>query len=197
MDKTLSHLCVTFGLFLMLFSIYLQLFNRAQNREAGEASAIILSEIRTAIPAESTAPADPTIAQSQAEHREAYLGFLSIPALELELPVLDNWDYDKLKQAPCRFSGSLWEGNLAVMAHNYDHHFGTLSSLSPGDGVYFTDSNGLCVPFQVVSTDILAPSAVTEVTENAYDLTLFTCTYGGKNRVVIYCKKILTTEKSA
>ena len=196
MDKRISRLCIFFGVLLMLAGIYLHLFNRAQTREAEKQSAAILSRIKTEISSEPSSQETVSFS-SPYEESSDYLGYLSIPALELELPVLAQWDYDKLKLAPCRFTGSVWEDDLVVMAHNYDHHFGKLSSLSFGDAVYFTDSQGLSLHYQVAATDVLSPIAVTEVTDNAYDLTLFTCTYGGKHRIVVYCEKVWETEKCA
>ena len=196
MDKRISRLCIFFGVLLMLAGIYLHLFYRAQNREAEKHSAAILSRIKTEISSEPSSQETVSFSSSFEESSD-YLGYLSIPALELELPVLAQWDYDNLKLAPCRFTGSVWEDDLVVMAHNYDHHFGKLSSLSFGDAVYFTDSQGLSLHYQVAATDVLSPTAVTEVTDNAYDLTLFTCTYGGKHRIVVYCEKVWETEKCA
>ena len=31
-----------------------------------------------------------------------YVGFISLPTLELELPVMANWSEAKLKLSPCR-----------------------------------------------------------------------------------------------
>ena len=57
------------------------------------------------------------------------IGVLSVPTLELELPVLTDWSYAKLKQAPCHYSGSYYEADFVIAAHNYKAHFGRLSEL--------------------------------------------------------------------
>ena len=38
--------------------------------------------------------------------------------------------------------------------------------------------------------DILEATAIEEMTSGAYDLTLFTCTYGGTSRVTVYFDKV-------
>jgi len=116
-----------------------------------------------------------------------YIGYLSIPSAGLELPVMSDWDYTRLRVAPCRYCGSVRGEDLVIMAHNYARHFGGLSSLSEGDSVTFTDMDGITTVYQVVAHDILQPTAVEEMTSGDFDLTLFTCTYGGRSRVTVYC----------
>jgi len=116
-----------------------------------------------------------------------YIGCLTIPALALELPIMGDWTYPQLQIAPCRYTGSLYQNDLVLMAHNYDKHFGRIDELRPGDVLSFTDMDGLTVEFEVVALDILQPTAIEEMTAGEYDLTLFTCTYGGKSRVTLRC----------
>ena len=118
-----------------------------------------------------------------------YIGYLAIPSLGLELPIMYGWDYPSLRIAPCRYAGTLEGDDLVLMAHNYARHFGKISTLNPGDPVYFTDVDGVVTVYQVVASDILPPQAVEEMIAGNYDLTLFTCTYGGKTRVTIYCDR--------
>lgn len=119
-----------------------------------------------------------------------YIGYVTIPALELSLPVMADWSYPKLKVAPCRYSGAVDSDDLVIMAHNYRIHFGRISELAPGDSVTFTDMNGNVTFYEVVALDILTPTAVADMVAGEYDLTLFTCTYGGKSRVTLRCDRI-------
>lgn len=116
-----------------------------------------------------------------------YIGYLTLPALGLKLPVMDDWDYKRLKLAPCRYYGSPQTNDLVVAAHNYDRHLGRLGKLLPGDPVYFTDMTGQVFSYEVGEVTVLDPMAVEEMTDGSYALTLFTCTYGGKSRVTVRC----------
>lgn len=122
----------------------------------------------------------------------SYIGYLTIPKLRLELPIMTDWSYEHLKISPCRYSGSVMGDDLVLMAHNYARHFGKLSELSTGDEVYFTDVLGITTRYQVVGRDVLDPYAVGEMTSGEFDLTLFTCTYGGQSRVTVYCDKVVS-----
>lgn len=116
-----------------------------------------------------------------------YAGYLSIPVLGLELPVMEDWSYARLRVAPCRYSGSVEGGDLVIAAHNYSSHFGRLRYLQEGDAVLFTDAEGETTAYEVALVETLSPYAVEEMTDSGYDLTLFTCTYGGQARVTVRC----------
>ena len=119
-----------------------------------------------------------------------YIGVLEIPALGLRLPVMDDWDYTRLKIAPCRYQGSVGQGNLVLLAHNYETHFGRLRELQPGDEIDFTDTAGHVHRYQVKEGLIVDPADVHKVTANGCPLTLFTCTPGGEMRYSVRCTEI-------
>lgn len=115
----------------------------------------------------------------------SYVGYLSIPKLGLDLPVMSDWSYPRLRVAPCRYSGSTKTDDLVILAHNYPRHFGRLRNLSPGDAIIFTDMNGVVTRYRVIELEEMSPYAVTDMVGGEYDLTLFTCTYGGRTRFAV------------
>ena len=116
------------------------------------------------------------------------IGILTIPALEVELPVLTDWSYVKLKKAPCLYYGSYYEKDFVIAAHNYNTHFGRLSELQAGDIVIFTDVNGVEYYYEVVLLETLPKEATKEMIASGFDLSLYTCTPGGANRVTVRCR---------
>lgn len=117
-----------------------------------------------------------------------YIGVLRIPALSLKLPVLSDWSYEKLTVSPCRYVGSVYKNDMIVAAHNYWSHFASLRALRPGDRVSFTDVKSNRFNYEVVDTEILTPDQVKEMKSGDWDLTLFTCTFGGEYRITVRCK---------
>ncbi len=134
---------------------------------------------------------DPSVFEMTEVEIEGYLyiGYLSIPDLGLELPVMSDWSYNQLKIAPCRYAGSVYSDDLVLMAHNYAIHFGRLKDLAVGSGIQFTDMDGITTRYEVVGLEILDPADVEDMISGDYDLTLFTCTYGGRSRVTIRCDR--------
>lgn len=115
------------------------------------------------------------------------IGYLSVPALELELPVLSTYDYNRLKLAPCRHYGSAKSHNLVIAAHNYKHHFGYLGNLTAGDLITFTDMDDTVYRYRVTAIEVLPPTAVDQVKDSGDALILYTCNYSGTKRIVVRC----------
>ena len=118
-----------------------------------------------------------------------YIGYVEIPALERKLPVMSQWDYERLKIAPCRQSGSSYTDDLVIAAHNYKSQFGGLKNLDTGDTVIFTDMNGVVNTYRVEKRETIEPEDVDAVLNSEDDLVLYTCTLGGETRVVVFCKR--------
>ena len=194
MRNKLGTICMILGTVLILAALSLFLWNRREAEQAGEAAADILPLVVEQI-AETAAedpappdPFDPTMTEVEIDGY-LYIGYLSIPALGLELPVMSEWDYNRLNIAPCRYSGSTKTDDLVIAAHNYARHFGNLSRLAAGDEVYFVDMDGVLSAYQVAEVEVLSPFAVEEMTDGEFALSLFTCTYGGQSRVTVRCQR--------
>ena len=194
MKNKLGTLCMILGTVLIVAALSLFLWNRREAEHAAEAAETILPQVVEQIAetaAEAPAPPDPfdpTMTEAEIDGY-MYIGYLSIPALGLELPVMSEWDYTRLTIAPCRYSGSTKTDDLVIAAHNYARHFGGLSGLSGGEEVYFVDMDNVVSCYTVVAVEILPPTAVEEMTNGDYDLSLFTCTYGGRSRVTVRCDR--------
>ena len=119
-----------------------------------------------------------------------YIGTISIPTLNLELPVMSEYDYDRLKIAPCRYYGNIHTNDLIICAHSYKTHFKNIDKLNQKDLVIITDIDGIKYIYEVLEIEILKPTDVSKMIDNEFDLTLYTCTNDGLNRITIRCNKI-------
>lgn len=193
----------------MLSALLLFLYNGYEERRAGQEAELLLDDIQSAIAEETDPTTQPTEVEIEiTENTEPtetlpaempvvmidgyeYIGYVSIPDLELELPVMAEWDYNRLKIAPCRHFGSSRTDDLVIAAHNYKTHFGSLSSLEIGAEVIFTDMDGIVNRYMLMKEpETLAPDAVDAVQNSGYDLVLYTCTPGGATRVVAFCDRV-------
>jgi sortase A len=120
-----------------------------------------------------------------------YIGVVEVPALDIFLPVMADWDYKRLTVSPCRFTGSYYAGDLVICAHNNAAHFGQLLYVDIGADVYFTTVKGKTYHYQVSNREIVKPTALEEmITGDDWDLTLFTCTIGGQTRCAVRCELV-------
>lgn len=190
-----SLLLVLLGGLMVAAAVALLLHNERQQRQAGKISDSLVSQMKSIISmpqADAAVPDDPDDGEMVEIEidGEALIGLLSIPELEIELPVLSHWSYSGLEKAPCRYSGTVHGNDLVLLAHNYMSHFGKLADLPIGSKLMFQEVNGNQTQYSVVSIETLEPESVKNVTSGEYDLTLFTCTYGAKHRIVVRCMEI-------
>lgn len=190
MKNKFGMLSISVGTVLILAALSLFLWNRQEAvRAENSVKALlpkVIEEIEAKAQASDSAESDPTVPEIMVDG-ESCIGCLSIPALRLELPVLSDWSYQRLQLAPCRYFGSAEENDLVIAGHNYESHFGRLSSLLPGDTLFFTDAGGSIRHYEVQTLETLSADSVEDVTSGAYALTLFTCNYTGESRIVVYC----------
>lgn len=115
-----------------------------------------------------------------------YIGVLEIPALGRVLPVQGTWSDSLLRYSPCLYEGNLHDG-MIIAGHNYRSHLAGLSKLSIGDEIRFTDADGNVWHYTVQATQVIDGMDVEAMKEGDWDLTLFTCTFGGQQRFTVRC----------
>lgn len=201
MPKRADIVIIAVGAVLILSALLLLIYNRCEDVRAGQEAESLLASVEAAISAQEMAtpnkpestealspPLDPEMPVVTLDGYE-YVGYVEIPTLGLKLPVMAEWDYTRLRIAPCRQFGSSRTDNLVIAAHNYDTHFGKLKELSKGDTVIFTDMEGIVSTYCIEKLETLSPDAVDTVLNSGYDLVLYTCTKGGKTRVTVFCDR--------
>lgn len=204
------------GLLLIAAAFFLTVYNlydevRAR-RSAMEIMACLETDDSAAIPTEPSAQLDAAEESQVATMEEAEIpdcllnpdmempvetingldciGILRITALELELPVISEWSYPNLKTAPCRYTGSAYQDDLIIAAHNYNSHFGNLKNLREGDTATLTDMDGNVFAYEMAELEILQPTDIEGMDSGEWDMTLFTCTIGGSSRVTARFERV-------
>lgn len=187
MRKWIGIICVLLGVVCLLSSVGFVAYNRWENENAEDIAQDLLEDIQSII--EEKQPEQFLPEEMATVKVDGYdcIGILSVPVLDLELPVLTDWNYAKLKKAPCHYYGTYYEKDFVIAAHNYKSHFGRLSKLQAGDIVVFTDINNIEHYYEVVLLETLPKNATKEMITSGFDLSLYTCTPGGSNRVTVRC----------
>lgn len=186
------------GALLTMLALLLTANNLREEHKAQKAASEMLSEMEFGTPLRSEDIGETVIPDyvlnpdmsmpSEEIDGFEYIGKLEIPALNISLPVMKEWNYKLLKNAPCCYTGSIYKNNMVIAGHNYKGHFGGLKNLAEGDDITFTDIDGNVFSYTVSETVILAADKTCEMTNRECPLTLFTCTTGGASRVTVRCE---------
>lgn len=215
MKQKIGKICMVLGAVLILASLALLAYNKWDADRADKASQEVLGELEQTLTQtiEEKETEEEVVLQPELDPEQEmtemelngwnYIGYLSIPSVGLNLPVMSQWSYAGLKIAPGRYSGSTYADDMVVCAHNYAKHFSPIKWLAAGAEVYFTDMDGMRWSYEVSAVETLQPTQIEKMTTKTeesddWDLTLFTCTTGGNARCAVRCVRtgypVLTTE---
>ena len=201
--KTIGNILIILGVISVICAGCLFFFNMLENNRQKEFSEGITGKIKNSITVESYPDIKKTPEEDgpvQKDHEEYFLevkdvdgypldGYLTIPSIDLEMAVFDTWNDEYLRMSLCRYYGSPYTDDLVIAGHNYRSSFGKLKDLEQGDEVYFTDMNGNITYYIVMETEVLDGTAVNEMIDGGWDLSLYTCTYGGQSRLTVRCSR--------
>ncbi|MBP5361897.1 MAG: sortase [Ruminococcus sp.] len=207
MKSKIKKFLIFLGSVMIIAAAVLCAYNIHEGKKAGIAAEAAVTAIKSNLPVKSEKEEQKEIVPSeddlyasyeQDEQQESiseiiidgisYYGYLTIPALGLELPIRTELSYPALKESPCRFSGSVQNNDLIIAAHNFPDHFGRISKLGTGDQIILTDATGETYIYSVIYTEIIAgtdPPQMFNGQSEEWDLSLFTCTIGGQNRITV------------
>lgn len=199
---------ITLGVLLLIASVSLSTYNLYESRKAKESAALVVDSLVAEIEekikekAEETETSD-TFVETVADYveypememptvtinGEQYIGYLEIPGLDLVLPVTaGKWSDEKMKTAPCLYTGSVYKNNIVIAGHNYPGHFGRINALPAGTEIQFTDAAGNQFKYTVGWTETVDGTDIEGMTEEGgWDMTLFTCNYSGDKRIAVRC----------
>lgn len=221
MMRRFGTLLTAIGLLLMAGGLGLVIYNMWDNNRAGDASDAILKQIEEAQAdmGVSNAPAPPSRSDKDVDDRVTdkdawrygqtmpvtlvdgfqYIGILEIPSLGIRLPVMDTWDYDRLRISPCLYSGSYYTDDMVICGHNYQRHFSPIKGVDIDADVYFITADKVIYHYTVSNRETVQPTSVEQMIRNMnngdpedgdmedWDLTLFTCNTGGQTRCAVRC----------
>lgn len=191
--KKVSNVCILMGSILIIIAMGILFRNIQLERIASASSAEALAFINEAIEntdgienADEMAGSDDEYSLDEDSETIVFDGnqynvVLSIPALNLELPIQSSWSYEQLNISPCIYQYQ----PLSIAGHNYTAHFGNIGSLEIGDTITLTYISGYVATYQVVSVVTIHETDIEEVVDSDYDLTLFTCNYNDNTERIL------------
>lgn len=122
---------------------------------------------------------------------------LKIPKINIEYPVLSATSDALLFVSLNKYWGPQPNevGNYCIVGHYYENGkmFGKLYKLKNGDKAELTDLSGNTLKYQVYNKYVVEPTdtrCTSQLTDGRKELTLITCTNGGKQRLVVKLRQV-------
>ena len=162
------------------------IYNTVEDSIAGKQAAELLDKLEEQQGVEQNEDSDLPVIIVEGD---TFCGTVMIEKLGIELPVFDEWNYTRLKTAPCRYTGNVSTDDIIIAAHNYKSQFGSLNKVQIGDKIQFIDAYGTTHTYTVCELVTLDGTAVSDMHSGGWDFTLFTCTKGGEQRVTVRCQR--------
>lgn len=189
---------IILGIFLIITASSIIIYNQYEEYNAGIKSKEVLNVLKTNYNENNLEIINTEEITNNIKEMETttidgydYIGTITIPTINIELPIMSEYDYNRLNIAPCRYYGSIYTNDLIICAHSYKTHFQNIINLEQNDKVIFTDVNGKTYIYEVLEIEILNPKEISKMINNEFDLTLYTCTPDGLNRITVRCNRIL------
>ncbi|WP_066506840.1 class D sortase [Abyssisolibacter fermentans] len=215
--KKISIFIITFLLMLLLF-VLIKYENEAQINNKIERSEDILIEYKNTLNniqnhknliKEDISNQHTSIENAQLTEKKIYpktgevIGVINIDQISLELPIIEDSNDKNLWLGASHIRGTplYWEkGNSFLAAHRlrtYGKLFNRLHELNIGDEVTVSNPND-DFTYVVYDIEVISPDNKKCFTKNKgeYNLSLVTCTKNGKERLVVYCRRIRKQIKS-
>lgn len=125
------------------------------------------------------------------------IGIIKIPKIDFEYPILETTTVETLNLSITKFWGKEINeiGNVTLAGHNNlsGVKFGKIKKLKVGDIIELTDIQNVTLKYEIFKTYVIDPndiSCILPEQEGTREITLITCTTGGKNRYIVKARQI-------
>lgn len=124
------------------------------------------------------------------------IGIIKIPTINMEYPILETTTAETLNLSITKFWGNEINevGNVTLAGHNNlsGVMFGKIKKLKIGNVIELTDMQNITLKYEIFKTYIIDPndiSCILPENEGTREITLITCTTGGKNRYIVKARQ--------
>lgn len=118
-----------------------------------------------------------------------FSGILEVPAYNVLLPVRSDWQKKEIASQPCRYSGSMYEGNLVIGGSMNQGQFDFLEWAGLNDLITVTDMTGLRASYLVYDVVHTKDVSYENLTGQGADLVLFARNTYGRDYLLVLCER--------
>ena len=187
-----NKILIAAGMLLLCGGLGLLLGSQLLAQKALEKTAGVLKQMEAVLPERSPGVMDsysvPEMPVLQVKG-EDFIAVLELPALGITLPVGSSWDTRKVREFPCRFTGSVYDGTLIIGGSDQKGQFENFEQLEDGSAVILTDMTSAEFSYTIERIERAKSARADILTDDSCDLTLFVRDAYSMEYLLVRCKK--------
>ena len=188
--RIIGRIALILGILLILCSLGTLVFMHISTDRAEQQTEDIVTQLKKLLPDEVIGSEDSYSSMEMPSlciDGEDIIALLEFPEAGVELPISNEWDKNTLISLPQRFSGTVYDGSLIVGGYDRDGQFDCLEILDIENTVTVTDMTGARFYYTVKSIERKDSADRAELTDSAYDLTLFVRDSSSMEYIIVRC----------
>lgn len=188
----LSSALIMIGALMVLSSIAFVIITASLEKTARESARSTADKMLSLMPEIKNAQTDDRVDASMASMNIGGTDFcavIEVPRFGALLPVHNTWDKVIVRKYPCRFTGSVYDGTLVIGGADSRGQFDFIHSMTEGDAVLITDTEGLCYSYTVSAIELTDDASSETLTQKGADLVLFAQNTYGSGYTLVLCNK--------
>ena len=188
MRKAMLWISLSLGIVLIVGAVLWVVLDQTAQKQNREDAVAIADQLISSLPTsfDDGSMADRPMPRMEVDGSD-FIAVLSVPGCGTRLPVYADWEPDRIRQYPCRFTGSLYDGSFVVGGSDNPGQLDFMKAISIGDAVFVTDMRGCQFHYTVSDIQLTEDVSVEALTQTDAPLTLFARDTYGLHYTVIRC----------
>lgn len=191
MSKKISLLLTVTGILLIILSSGLVFFSVHSQKTAVKENNRLVSVLYSLMPEVTDGVIDDRVNKDmpllQVDGMD-FAGIIEVPTYNRTLPIFANWDKSRVSSFPCRYSGSIYNGNLIIGGSDNSGQFDFMKQITVSDTVFITDVTGARFTYQVTDIKLTRDVSSESLEATDADLIFFARNTYSLDYTVVICR---------
>lgn len=188
MRKAILWISLSLGILLIVAAVFWVIWDQTTQRKNMEEAVAIADQLLSCLPnsRDNRGQAGRPMARMELDGTD-FIAVLTVPGCGTRLPVCADWDADRIRQYPCRFTGNLYDENLIIGGSDNPGQLDFMKAIGVGDSVFLTDMTGYQYRYTVSDIRLTEDASAASLSQTDAALTIYARDTYGLYYTVIHC----------